>query len=232
MSDAWQMLEERFRDLAEKTAELTINAFPDGSKYDWAPDDAERLVLTGWSETTAGWQSESGVWSWYVTGPKGKLYVEEMALLIQRADQLLNYDRKDHSLFLNVLISQFGKAAVGYDYKHPNVMFFTRPPFNFSPAAELCALTTGYLLNRPEVAEGIIAAFGQSDDQKQAAVKKRRGTVEERLVALYLEDHRKEGYSAEQLAVILDCSPRHIRRMKIYKAILADADHKRQTGGL
>ncbi len=167
MSDTWATLEQRFRNLADKSPELIIEASP--SESEWKTvlvkgpfgTTSQELVLSGWNPTEAGWESESGVWNWYVSGPKGALHIEELELLIHRADRLLNHHTQYKSRFLNFLVSQYGKAG-NPSYMQLKVLHETRPPFSFYPGADLCALTAGYLLNNPDLTEA--SAANQSDD--------------------------------------------------------------------
>jgi len=55
-------------------------------------------------------------------------------------------------------------------------------------------------------------------------------TVNEQLAVIYLRDARYHGLRSPALSKILQCSARHIRSTKVYKAATADAEHRRRTG--
>lgn len=158
MIDSWQTLEERFRALAIQAPDTHLNFRPVGAT--WTDDPrppsdgliSEGRIMRGWKETKAGWESETGLWAWYASGPKQiPLCVEELELLIHRADRLLNQYTPYQSRFINVMLSQYGKAG-NPSYMQFHWLHSIRPPNFVETASQLCALTAGFLLSR--VGEG------------------------------------------------------------------------------
>jgi len=52
----------------------------------------------------------------------------------------------------------------------------------------------------------------------------------EQLGALYAHDERYKGMTAATLSRTLGCDPTSIRRLKLYKEVTADAEHRRRSG--
>ncbi|APZ90529.1 hypothetical protein [Fuerstiella marisgermanici] len=173
MSDTWQTLEQRFRELAAKAPELSLGVNPVDAEWQSEPvllegvEVGQRIVQTGWSKSYRGWSTPTGEWEWHVSGEKGNLHVDELAGLIRRADQLLGVTHCERSKFTGVLVEHFGNSAMSLLFKHTDPLFHDAPPNCIPNAAELCAVTANYLttaaIHQSETSETPVAASTQAE---------------------------------------------------------------------